>query len=150
METAENFPLLAKGAAPDVVQRAPPACHDGSVDSTRLDKWLWSVRMFKTRADAAAACHSGHVRVNGNQAKAAHAVRQGDRVAAHVHGLERDYEVTRIIDKRVGAPVAAECFVDHSPPAPAREPYLVPFFREAGAGRPTKKDRRQLDQFRQR
>lgn len=120
------------------------------MESTRVDKFLWSIRIFKTRSDATDACHSGHVTVNGNQAKAAHAVKIGDRINTRVHGLERDVEVVRIVEKRVGAPVATECFVDHSPPAPPRDPYMQPFFRDPGAGRPTKRDRRQLDQFRHR
>jgi ribosome-associated heat shock protein Hsp15 len=126
------------------------ACNDGDVDATRVDKWLWSVRLFRTRADATDACHGGHVRVNGSVAKAAHPIRVGDRVSARVHGLERDVEVVRIIEKRVGAPIAAECIVDHSPPAPPREHVVQPFFRDPGAGRPTKKERRLLDKFRQR
>lgn len=120
------------------------------MESTRVDKWLWSIRLFKTRSDATDACHGGHVEVNGSQAKAAHSVRVGDRVTARIHGLERDVEVARIIEKRVGASVAADCFVDHSPPPPEREAFVQPFFRDPGAGRPTKRDRRQLDQFRHR
>ena len=118
------------------------------VDETRVDKWLWGVRMFKTRALATTACKGGHVRVNGSPAKPAAPVRVGDRVEAHVHGRERILEVVRVIDKRVGAPVAAECLVDHSPPAPSREQEPDVFVRERGAGRPTKRDRRQLDRFR--
>lgn len=122
----------------------------GAVDETRVDKWLWAVRLFKTRALATAACKGGHVRVNGAPAKPASPVRVGDRVEAHVHGRPRVLEVARIIDKRVGAPVAAACVVDHSPPAPPREQTPDVFVRERGAGRPTKRDRRQLDRLRTR
>ena len=119
------------------------------MDSTRVDKWLWAVRLCKTRTAATEACAAGHVRVNGAPAKAAHAVRVGDRVEARLHGRERVLEVVQVIDKRVSASLAAECLVDHSPPPPPppKEWYLD-FARDPGAGRPTKKDRRALDRLR--
>jgi ribosome-associated heat shock protein Hsp15 len=120
------------------------------VDETRVDKWLWAVRLFKTRAQATAACRGGHVRVNGSPAKPASTVRVGDRVEAHAHGRSRVLEVVRVIDKRVGAPIAAECLVDHSPPEPSRDHAPDVFARDRGAGRPTKRDRRRLDRFRTR
>jgi ribosome-associated heat shock protein Hsp15 len=116
------------------------------VGPARVDRWLWAVRVFKTRADATEACRGGHVRVNGTAAKAATRVGPGDRVVAHVHGSDRVLEVVDPIEKRVGAPVAAACLVDHTPPAPARED--APFVRTRGTGRPTKRDRRQLDRIR--
>lgn len=112
-----------------------------------MDIWLWAVRIYKTRSAATAACRGGHVRVNRVAAKAATAVKVGDRIEAFVEH-ERILEVTRIIDKRVGAAVAATCLVDHSPPAPVirREPPV--FVRAPGAGRPTKRERRELDRLR--
>jgi len=99
---------------------------------------------------ASEACKGGHVRINGRPAKPASAVRVGDRVEARVADRDRVLEVVRLIDKRVAAPLAAECVVDHSPPAPPRE-YVAPLFRrDPGAGRPTKKDRRRLDRLRNR
>jgi len=88
------------------------------------------------------------VRVNGRPAKAAAPVRVGDRVEATVGQRRRVLEVVRVIEARVGAPIAAECFVDHSPPddRPSVAP-AVPI-RDPGAGRPTKKDRRRLDEHR--
>ncbi len=86
--------------------------------------------------------------MNGRTAKPATPVRVGDRVEARVDRRERVVEVTRLIIKRVGAPLAAECLVDHSPPPPERDPDVPVFERERGAGRPTKRDRRQLDQLR--
>jgi ribosome-associated heat shock protein Hsp15 len=115
--------------------------------STRVDKWLWAVRLYKTRSQATEACAAGHVRVNGAPAKAAHSVRVGDRVEARAHDRPRVFEVVQIIEKRVSAPLAAEAFVDHSPPPPPKEWYLD-FARDPGAGRPTKKDRRALDRLR--
>ena len=111
-----------------------------------MDQWLWSVRMTKTRSAAAAACRGGHVEVNGTTAKPATPVKVGDRVEAYLHDRRRVLEVVRLIAKRVGAGVANECYVDHSPPPPERDP--VVFQRDRGAGRPTKRDRRQLDRLR--
>jgi ribosome-associated heat shock protein Hsp15 len=120
----------------------------GGIESARVDQWLWSVRMTKTRSDAAAACRGGHVEVNGKPAKPATPVKVGDRIEAYLHGRARVLEVTRLIVKRVGAGVAVECFVDHSPPPPERELDVPVFERERGAGRPTKRDKRQLDRLR--
>jgi ribosome-associated heat shock protein Hsp15 len=118
---------------------------------TRVDKWLWAVRIYKTRSDATDACRGGHVKVNGAAAKPATTVRIGDRVETHVHDRDRILEVARIIEKRVGASVAAECLVDHSPPPPEKGEWVPPLFtRDAGAGRPTKRERRELDRFRAR
>lgn len=120
------------------------------IEAARVDQWLWAVRLFKTRSVAAAACKGGHVRINGNSAKPASSVRVGDRVEARVADRDRVLEVVRLIDKRVAAPLAAECVVDHSPPAPPRD-YVAPLFhRDPGTGRPTKKDRRRLDRLRNR
>jgi ribosome-associated heat shock protein Hsp15 len=118
------------------------------MEAVRVDRWLWAVRLYKTRSAATQACRGGHVRVNGTVAKPASAVRIGDRVAARVDSRDRLLEVARAIETRVGAGVALECIVDHSPPAPPREP--AAFAREPAAGRPTKRDRRQLDRLRRR
>jgi ribosome-associated heat shock protein Hsp15 len=117
------------------------------MDTTRVDKWLWGVRLCKTRSLATELCGAGHVKVNGAPVKASHLVRVGDRVEAFVHDRVRILEVVQIIDKRVSAPLAAEALVDHSPPAPPKEWYET-FARDPGAGRPTKKDRRSLDRLR--
>lgn len=116
--------------------------------SVRVDQWLWAVRLTKTRSNAAAACRGGHVRVNDTTAKPATPVRVGDRVQAVLGGRTRVVEVTAVLTKRVGAQLAADCFVDHSPPPPPREEHVVVPTRDRGAGRPTKRDRRQLDRLR--
>ncbi len=120
------------------------------MDATRVDRWLWAVRLYKTRSSATDACRGGHVSVNGASAKPSTPVRVGDRVSAHVHERDRVLEVVQVIDKRVSAPLAAECIVDHSPPAPERDLFSPGFVRDPAAGRPTKRDRRQLDKFRSR
>ena len=113
-----------------------------------MDQWLWSVRMTRTRSDAAAACRGGHVKVNGKTAKPATSVKVGDRVEAYLHDRERILEVTSVIAKRVGAALAVDCYVDLSPPPPERVVDVPVFQRDRGAGRPTKRERRQLDRLR--
>jgi len=116
--------------------------------TTRVDRWVWAVRLTRTRALAAAACRAGHVKVNGERAKPATPIRVGDEVRVRVEGLERIVDVGRIIEKRVGAAVAAECLVDRTPPPPP--PVEVPggAVRDRGAGRPTKRERRQIERLR--
>ncbi|MFF0813669.1 RNA-binding S4 domain-containing protein [Rhodococcus sp. NPDC003318] len=118
------------------------------ISGVRLDSWVWSVRLFKTRSAAAAACRSGHVRVNGVSAKPAHLLRVDDEVRMRVDGRERIVVVARLIRKRVGAPEAALCLIDKSPPPPPREVLLAVPQRDRGAGRPTKRERRELDRLR--
>jgi ribosome-associated heat shock protein Hsp15 len=122
---------------------------DAAVDEVRVDKWLWSVRLYKTRTIATEACRAGHIKVNGTAAKPATVVRVGDRVEAHAHGRQRIFEVVELIEKRVGPAVAAACLVDHSPPPPPKDEDAL-FARDRAAGRPTKRERRQLDRFRTR
>lgn len=116
--------------------------------TVRLDSWIWSVRLAKTRSLAAAACKAGHVRLNGAGAKPAQAVRVGDEVRLRQDGWERVVVVKRLVRKRVGAGVAAECLADNSPPRPPRELLADAGIRDRGTGRPTKRERRDLDQLR--
>ncbi len=111
----------------------------------RIDVWLWSVRQIKSRSAATAACRAGHVRINGEPVKAATALKVGDTVRYRVEGFDRLLEVTRLIAKRVSAPVARECYIDHTParPSPLEAPAAI--VRDRGTGRPTKKERRQLE-----
>ncbi|MCU1370048.1 MAG: Ribosome-associated heat shock protein [Ilumatobacteraceae bacterium] len=119
----------------------------GGVETTRVDKWLWAVRLYKTRSAASDACAGGHVTVNGSPAKGSTKVHEGDRVEARVAQRDRVLEVVRILEKRVGAPIAAQAYVDHSPPAPPPELSAAPLVRDRGAGRPTKRDRRAIDRL---
>jgi ribosome-associated heat shock protein Hsp15 len=119
------------------------------VEEARVDSWLWSVRIYKTRTAATEACGAGHVRVNGKHAKPATHIKVGDTVTARTHGLERILQVAGLVGKRVGAPQAAECFVDMTPqPEQQQREAPAPFTRERHAGRPTKRDRRRLDHLR--
>ncbi|MEN3583527.1 S4 domain-containing protein [Streptomyces sp. ZYX-F-203] len=118
-------------------------------DSVRVDVWIWAVRLVKTRSLGAGACRGGHVRVNGERVKPASSLRVGDEVRLWHAGRRRVVVVTRLIRKRVGAPVAVECYRDESPPPPPREAAAPTGFRDRGAGRPTKRDRRELDRLRE-
>lgn len=113
--------------------------------TARVDAWLWAVRVYKTRSAATTACRAGHVRVNGERAKAAQPVRVGDEVRVRVSGFDRHLVVRRPIVKRVGAAVVAEALEDRTPP---RDPAPVVAQRDRGAGRPTKRERREIDRFR--
>lgn len=115
----------------------------------RIDVWLWSVRVYKSRSQATAGCRAGHVRVNGASVKASAPVRVGDRVTVTGGAYPRILVARELLTKRVGAPIAAQAYVDESPPPPPKEerPAAVAV-RERGAGRPTKRDRRRLDRLR--
>lgn len=114
----------------------------------RVDSWAWAVRLFRTRSLAAAACRAGHVKVNGERAKPATSVKVGDEVHVRGEGLERIVVVKKVITKRVGAALVPECIIDHSPPPPTKLDTPVAGARERGAGRPTKRERREIDALR--
>jgi ribosome-associated heat shock protein Hsp15 len=116
--------------------------------SARADVWVSSVRLYKNRSIASRECKAGHVRINGAKAKPSQPVNVGDRVEALTEGGLRIVVVTRIIVKRVGATVAVQCYEDKTPPPPPKEEIAIMPRRDRGAGRPTKRDRRALDQLR--
>ena len=124
----------------------------GESAGVRVDVWLWAVRIYRTRTQATEACSSGKVSVNDSTAKPAKTIKPGDMVKLKAgRGWERRLEVVETPKKRLGATLAAEALVDHSPPRPTRKPRpsnAPPAQREAGTGRPTKRDRRQIDRFR--
>ena len=116
--------------------------------SVRLDKWLWAVRVFKTRTLAATACREGRVTIAGQPAKASREVRIDDLIVAKAGDFTRTLKVLGLLEQRVGAQAAREFMEDLTPPSEyerRKDPALQPlFYRPKGAGRPTKKDRRTL------
>ncbi|MBI4624502.1 MAG: RNA-binding S4 domain-containing protein [Verrucomicrobia bacterium] len=122
---------------------APPAA--------RLDKWLWTVRIFKTRSLATDACRAGSVAVNTLAAKPARDVRAGELVTVRQGVILRTLRVLGVPPARVGAKLVPEFCADLTPPAEfekAREQRVQHLLeREKGSGRPTKRDRRLLDRF---
>ncbi|PID55308.1 MAG: RNA-binding protein S4 [Micrococcales bacterium] len=117
----------------------------------RLDAWLWSVRLYKTRSMATKACRGGHVRVNGALGKPSQAVAADAVITVRKDGDER---VVRVLDpslaKRVGAPVAQQAYQDLTPPKPPQPVEALGALprRDRGTGRPTKRDRRLTDRLR--
>ena len=116
--------------------------------SARVDAWLWAVRIYKTRSAATSACRAGHVRVNGDRAKAAQPVKPGDELRVRIAGFDRILVVRQPISKRVGAALAAAAVDDMTPPPPPRELTAFVPVRDRGAGRPTKRERRDLEKLR--
>jgi len=114
----------------------------------RIDKWLWAARAFKTRSIAADACDGGKVDVNGEAAKPAKQVRPGDHVEITVVGGRRILKVIALSERRGPAPEARLLYDDLTPPAPPRIRQAKPPYRAAGAGRPTKRERREIDRLR--
>jgi len=115
------------------------------MDAARIDSWLWAVRAYKTRSAATTACRAGHIRLNGDKVKAAQHVRIGDEVRIRISGFDRILIVRQVLVKRVGAPVAALAYEDRTP---EREPQAALGLRDRGAGRPTKRERREIDKLR--
>jgi ribosome-associated heat shock protein Hsp15 len=115
---------------------------------TRLDKWLWAVRAFKTRSQAAEACRLGRVQIAGQPVKPARDVRVGEVITVKQSEITRSLRVLHWLEHRVGAALVKNYLEDLTPPAEyqkRREPDFRPFaFRPKGAGRPTKKERRSL------
>ncbi|HEX4400919.1 MAG TPA: RNA-binding S4 domain-containing protein [Galbitalea sp.] len=118
--------------------------------SARVDSWIWAVRLVKTRSLATAACRAGHVRVNGERAKAAQPVHVGDEIRYRESGFDKIVIVETLLTKRVSAPVAAASYTDLTPPPPPREEVAFTPMRDRGAGRPTKRERRDLEKLRAR
>ncbi|MGN7949533.1 RNA-binding S4 domain-containing protein [Microbacterium sp. 22215] len=114
-------------------------------DAARVDSWLWAIRVYKTRSAATTACRAGHVRVNGDKVKAAQHIRIGDELRVRISGFDRILFVRQLLVKRVGAPLAALAYEDRTP---EREPQAALGLRDRGAGRPTKRERRDIDRLR--
>jgi len=122
-----------------------------SPPAARIDKWLWAVRVFRTRSLATDACRAGSVTVNGQPAKPARDVRPGERVVVRLGLIHRTLEVRGVPPARVGAALVPVYCADHTPPAEyeqARAQRVQQLLARAkGSGRPTKRDRRRLDRL---
>jgi ribosome-associated heat shock protein Hsp15 len=118
----------------------------------RIDKWLWAVRLYKTRSLATTACRAGHVKLQGDSIKPSHIVRIGQIFTARTGELNRTVKVLALLDKRVGPKLVAQYAEDLTPAAEylrAAEDRTLPRApkRPKGAGRPTKKDRREMEKL---
>ena len=112
-----------------------------TLTSARLDLWLWSVRIFKTRSLAADECKGGHARQR-RPCQTLSKTQKGDVVRVRYPGWEHVFKVEKLLVKRVGAPIAVTCYEDLSGPRPAYLSMPPVAKRERGSGRPTKKERR--------
>lgn len=117
----------------------------------RLDKWLWAARIYKTRTLAADACKNGRISINGAQAKPSRSVKPGDKIGVRKPPVTYVFRVLQAIEKRVGARLLPEILENITPPEQYEilEMSRISGFvdRARGTGRPTKKDRRALDDF---
>ncbi len=117
-------------------------------ESVRIDKWLWSVRLYKSRSLATEACHAGHVKIGGSSVKPSREVRAGEQITVFVARVHRTVKVLALLDERVGAKLVNQ-FVEDLTPAEEyvrgrREPSI---HFPMGFVRPTKKQRRQLERL---
>lgn len=116
-----------------------------------MDKWLWSVRLYKTRGDAAKACTAGKVAIGGQTVKASRSVRAGDIIVAITGEITRTVRVVALIERRISAKLVSQYFEDLTPAteySKPKEKYFPSFgFRPKGTGRPTKKERRSMQNY---
>ncbi|MFT6850339.1 MAG: ribosome-associated heat shock protein Hsp15 [Sphingobacteriales bacterium] len=121
------------------------------VESVRIDKWLWSIRIFKTRSLATTACKAGKVKLEGTNIKPSKEIKIGETYQVRIGPMQKVIKVKGLIDKRVGAPLAVTMYDDLTPPEHLEQlqtAFLNPIGkRDRGAGRPTKKDRRDIDKL---
>jgi len=123
------------------------------VKSTRVDKWLWAIRIFKSRSLATTTCKAGKVKINEKTAKASASVEENSIVFVKKNGFNLQLVVKKVIDKRVSATLAAPCYENITPEEEMNK-YKDWFIgkgktetREKGSGRPTKRERRELEEF---
>lgn len=125
------------------------------LEKIRIDKWLWAVRMFKTRSLATDACNAGRVKINGDSVKPARNIAIGETITMQFGQDKKILKVVQLIENRVSFAIASTCYEDFSPPPIPRKITqqdsvfhpLPTAMRERGTGRPTKKERRSLDDF---
>ncbi|MBF0478064.1 MAG: RNA-binding S4 domain-containing protein [Candidatus Omnitrophica bacterium] len=121
------------------------------IEKIRVDKWLWAVRIFKTRSLASEMCEREKVWIEGQHVKPSREVKVGQKIKVRKDNIDWEYEILKCIDKRVSATVANECRKDITPPEIIERAKLIRSMwvprREPGEGRPTKKERRDLDKF---
>lgn len=121
------------------------------MDSVRIDKWLWAVRIFKTRSQAAAACKGGKVKIEGQNVKASREVKEGEVITVSLTVFIKTVKVKSLLHRRVGAKLVPEHMEDLTP----QEEYdkqkmsyeVNKEYRQRGEGRPTKKERRIIERL---
>lgn len=121
------------------------------MDTVRLDKWLWAARLFKTRSLASEACRGGKVKINGENAKPSREIKAGELIEVQLSGIKKTIEVLQPAKNRVGSKLVVDLLKDHTP---VEEYERFDFLRQMkteqrdrGTGRPTKKDRREINRI---
>ena len=121
------------------------------MDTPRIDKYLWAVRLYKTRSLATEACRCGHVRMGGQPLKASHEIKEGEIYEISIEQLHKVVQVKQIRDHRVGAALVANYLTDLTPQEEYERIQMVRQYsfekRDRGIGRPTKRDRREIEGF---
>ncbi len=125
------------------------------MEKVRLDKWLWAVRIFKSRSIATKLCKTGKIKVNGKNAKPSTGISVNDKLEVLKNGIRLQIMVDALLSKRVGAPIARECYQDITPEE-EKNKFNAKFIhgyrnevRDKGLGRPTKKEGRDISEFKQ-
>ena len=119
----------------------------------RLDKYLWAVRLYKTRSLAADACQNGRVKMtsDGRELKPSHDVKIGERYSLNIDQLHKEVEVLSLPPNRVGAPLVQGVMIDRTPQEEYERIQMARQYafekRDRGVGRPTKHDRREIERF---
>ena len=120
-------------------------------EPVRIDKWLWCVRLFKTRSQATEACKGGKVKLNGENTKPAREIKAGDVIEFTRGVLRKRIEVKQLLHRRVGAKLVDDYLIDHTPDEEYEKARLQRSMgqarRDPGTGRPTKKDRRDMEKW---
>ncbi|HRX10364.1 MAG TPA: S4 domain-containing protein [Draconibacterium sp.] len=120
-------------------------------EDVRVDKWLWAVRIYKTRSQASEACRKGHVSIGNLPVKPSRAVHPGEVVKVRKSPVTRSFKILDLAEKRMSAKLTADFFEDVTPPGELEiqemQKNMHWITRERGTGRPTKKERRELDDF---
>ena len=125
------------------------------MEKTRIDKWLWTVRIFKSRSMATQACKSGKVKVNNTKCKPARPIVEGEHISVDKNGLKLQFKILEILKRRVSYVIAKDCYEDLTP-VEEREKSRAFYYRrrasedrDRGLGRPTKRDRRDIENFKE-
>ena len=125
------------------------------MEKTRIDKWLWTVRIFKSRSMATQACKSGKVKVNNAKCKPARPIAGGEHISVDKNGLKLQFKILEILKSRVAYAIAKDCYEDLTP-TEEREKFRAFYHRrhagedrDRGHGRPTKRDRRAIENFKE-
>lgn len=122
-----------------------------TMDNVRIDKYLWAIRVFKTRSEAAEACRTGKVFINGAQTKSSREIKAGDSIEVRKGAIHYSYTVIEPVDKRQGAKLVDQ-YAENTTPQSELDKLIAPvetifLKRERGSGRPTKKERRDIDRL---